>query len=195
MSLWQYLRSRSDDVLILCGLLIRCLLINKHNLWFDENVSLIIAQFPLGELFKNAAYDNHPPLYFILIKLFSFITNDPLLLRFSSVIIGTITLWILYKFVSQLINRRVGLVTLILFSLSPLHIYYSTELRMYELLTLEGLLLIWFLYNYLETEKSKYLIYYHLTAIVFLYTHYFSVIFLITLGAIILFFYKQFFLK
>lgn len=165
-----------EDLIITVGLVIRAILTFSHNYWFDEKVTLNIANFPLDKLLNMAALDNHPPLYYLYLKLFSPLLLDAYLLRFSSVLLGTLSLWVTYKFFSLVTNKKGALIGLTFMALSPLQIYYSTEIRMYPLLVLLGLCALWALMGFINSGKIKYAWTYMLFAVLAMYTHYYGVL-------------------
>src|SRR3989338_11107154 len=73
-------------VIVLLGVALRSYHLGARGLWFDEAFSWRLIQFPLPELPTRAAADVHPPLYYILLKLWASIFDTSLLsLRLFSV--------------------------------------------------------------------------------------------------------------
>ena len=50
------------------GLALRLLKLGSMSYWFDEAISLSIAQADLGLILTNAIRSSHPPLYYLLLK-------------------------------------------------------------------------------------------------------------------------------
>jgi len=184
-----------EDLLILIGLLIRSFLTFSHNYWFDEKVSLNISQFPFLKLLHMAALDNHPPLYYLYLKLFSPLLLDAYLLRFTSVLLGVFSLWVAFKFFSLITNRSTSLIALLIMSLSPLQIYYSTELRMYPLFVFLGLIFYWSITRYLTYPKITNAFYLLISASLLMYTHYFGIILVLTSVVYVFLYYRKHFVK
>ena len=43
----------------------------QQSVWFDEAYSVRVAQQPLGDLLSLTAVDTHPPLYYMILKLWA----------------------------------------------------------------------------------------------------------------------------
>lgn len=182
----------SLNLIILSGLLLRLIFATQHQVWHDEIVTLSLANTPLFLFFKNAALDNHPPLYFLIIKFLNLFLSDILLLRLSSVFFGVLSLWIAFRFFLVLgaNNSTASLVTAFM-AFSPVHIYYSVELRMYGLLVFETLLIGLATINLLKAKNSLSNFFYIIIATLALYTHYYAILPIISITFIILVKFKK----
>lgn len=91
-------------------------------------------------MLARTALDIHPPLYYAILQawLSAFGANS-LTLRLLSVVVGVAAIPLMYVVAGELFNRPVALVSAYLLALSPLHIFYSQEVRMYGLVTLLAL--------------------------------------------------------
>ena len=106
-----------------------------------------------------------------------------------SVVIGTITVPLLYTTGRKLLGHRGGLLAAFLLAISPFHIYYSQEIRMYGLVTLLGLLaLISALQWKAEARRGNWVAWLGavLAATAALYTQYYAAFFLLALNLIVL---------
>jgi hypothetical protein len=118
--------------IILFAIVVRFVSINQ-SLWLDEaigalvvksqNYRQIITEFPL--------HDNHPPLYYLTLKLWSDIFGySEVALRSLSVLMGVATIYVVYK-ISELLKIKPYWLSPLLLATSQIHIYYSQEARMY----------------------------------------------------------------
>lgn len=114
------------------------------NLWLDEAISVLISALPLPQLLTATAADTHPPLFYLL--------------HLSPVLPFLLSLPLVY-----VLGRKTGM---LLFLVSPLHLYFATQIRMYSLAVFFYLLL---LTAYIRRHSKTYL----LAAILGLYTHYY----------------------
>ena len=109
----------------------------NQSLWLDEATTAIVARdFSWGDFFgKFLPADFHPPLYYVLVKLFAGLINNysEVALRLPSVIFGVLTVFLVYKIGKEIKNEGLGLFSSLLLAVSSLHIYYSQEARMYAL--------------------------------------------------------------
>ena len=78
------------------GLVLRLISLNQ-SLWLDEATTAIVARdFSWGDFFgKFLPADFHPPLYYVLVKLFAGLINNysEVALRLPSVIFGVLTVF------------------------------------------------------------------------------------------------------
>jgi len=59
--------------------------LKKETLWFDKSYSTMIIKHPLPDIVKITASDSHPPLYYVILSLYSKIAGEsPFMLRFFS---------------------------------------------------------------------------------------------------------------
>ncbi|MDI6785770.1 MAG: glycosyltransferase family 39 protein [bacterium] len=165
--------------------------------WLDEGQSI---QYVLNfkKYFKDylAGIDsNHPPIYYMLLYFWTYLGVHEYIARSLSVIIGIITIIIVYQYVSKIFNKNTGLIAALLISLSTFHIQYCQELREYILLILFSLLGIFNFISYLQNNKSKYLAYFCIFSILGFWTHYFYIFTFAYLNIIFLFLFKRYNLK
>ncbi len=132
-------------IVILIALGLRLLRLGFQPLWWDEGWSLYFASTDVSELLRLTAVDIHPPFYYLLLRLWtSPLGMGPLAVRLLSVLIGTASIPLLYVVARRLSGRKAGFAAASLLAISPFHIYYSQEVRMYGLVTLLGLATFWF---------------------------------------------------
>ncbi|MBI4675653.1 MAG: glycosyltransferase family 39 protein, partial [Chloroflexi bacterium] len=126
--------------IILLGLTLRVLQLDFQPLWWDEGYSVFFATRDFGALLARTAVDIHPPLYYALMQGWTrALGKDALVLRGLSVIIGVAAIPLLYLVAKRLFDRRTARVAAFLLAISPLHVFYSQELRMYGMVTLLAL--------------------------------------------------------
>ncbi len=126
--------------LILVGLVLR--LAVPRGIWLDEAISIHQARLSLHDLFVNLYNgDRQPPFYHLTLWLTIRIFGDgEFAVRLPSLIAGTLTIPVLYELGRELYDRRTGLLAAAFATISPLLIWYSQEVRMYEFIALFGLL-------------------------------------------------------
>src|SRR5687767_8667960 len=131
-------------ILLFSGLL-RLISINQ-SLWLDEATSALVAQMSFSDIFiKFLPGDFHPPLYYLVLKIWAGIFGySEISLRLPSVIFGICTVYVIYLLGKEMFNKKVGLIASLLLATSGLNIYYSQEARMYSLATLLVSLLVYF---------------------------------------------------
>lgn len=147
--------------IFLLGVTLRLLRISWQPLWWDEGYSVYFATEPLATMLSLTARDIHPPLYYTLLHVwFQFFgSSSPEVARLLSVLVGIATLPVMTWASLTLWPRRraAALVATLLLAASPIHIYYSQEVRMYGLallLTLLASTFLWRMQQRLERGDS-----------------------------------------
>lgn len=125
-------------VILAASFILRLIVINQ-SLWLDEAIGAMAARdFSFfGILNSFPKFDNHPPLYYLLLKgwtsLFGF---SEISLRFPSIIFGVATVYLTYLIARHFVGKKEKFFPMfcaLLLATSPLHIYYSQEARMYAM--------------------------------------------------------------
>jgi 4-amino-4-deoxy-L-arabinose transferase-like glycosyltransferase len=126
-------------LLTLLALGLRLIRLTYQPLWWDEGWSLYFATTDVGHMLELTAVDIHPPLYYLLLHFWIRLFGPGVIsVRLLSVLIGTATIPLFYTMRHRLSGDRVVLLAAFLLAISPFHIYYSQEVRMYGLVTLFG---------------------------------------------------------
>jgi uncharacterized membrane protein len=125
---------------VLVGLVLR--LAVPRGIWLDEAITVHQARLSLHDLFQNLYNgDRQPPLYHLTlwaaIRAFG---HGELAIRLPSLIAGTLVIPVLYELARELYDRRTGLIAAAFATVSPILVWYSQEVRMYEFAALFGLL-------------------------------------------------------
>jgi 4-amino-4-deoxy-L-arabinose transferase-like glycosyltransferase len=179
-------------LITLLGLGLRLYRLDAQSLWYDEGFSVYLARMGLGEITANTAADIQPPLYYYLlhgwIQLFG---DTELALRSLSVLFGVLTIPLMYAMALRLFSSRLaGLLAALLIAVSPLHVWYGQEARMYTLLTFLCLLSSFLLLLAIDAKKTRNVLIlwaaYTLVNVAALYTHYFA-IFVLAFQAVLIF--------
>jgi 4-amino-4-deoxy-L-arabinose transferase-like glycosyltransferase len=89
---------------------------------------------------------------------------------------GVLTIAVAYLLGRVLFGIRVGLLSALLLALSPLHTYYSKELRMYVPMALLTSLALFFLYKATKRGRWSHWVGYAICAALAFYTHYYAVL-------------------
>ncbi len=127
--------------LILLAFALRVYQLPAQSLWYDEGVSWYLTRMSLPALTLWTADDIQPPLYYYLLWLWTRLAGTTeYALRFPSVFFGTLTAPLIWITARRLVGNRAAWLALLFLALSPLHVYYAQEARMYTLLTFLGLL-------------------------------------------------------
>ena len=132
--------------------------LSYQSLWSDEGNSVALARRGFSEIAQRTAFDIHPPLYYWLLKIWTFVLGDSEFgLRSLSVCLAILLVYVIGVIGTRLYSPRVGLIAALIATFSPFQVYYAQEARMYMLLTLLAsltLLVTFLLLVELPTLKS-----------------------------------------
>lgn len=126
------------------------------SLWHDEAFSALLIKYPWGEMIHRIGLDVHPPIYYIVLRLWSYLFSDSLLaLRGFSVFFGLAAAMAGYGFVKAAFKSEKGaLIAALLIAVSPFQIQYATEARMYTFGAFLAVLAAYFLVKALNRVTS-----------------------------------------
>ena len=129
------------SALVLAGFALRIYRIDTQSLWYDEGFSIALARANLADSIAWTAQDVHPPLYYHLLHFWIKLCGDSALAtRFFSLLVSVASIPIFYLLARRAMNGTAGLVAALLATVSPFHVYYAQETRMYALVTFLTLL-------------------------------------------------------
>ena len=149
--------------------------ITAGSIWFDEAFSAYLIQYNFIDIARYTATDVHPPLYYWLLQLWSFVFgNTELALRPMSVFFGVTAAVFAYLLVRRHFGRRAALIALALLVLSPLFIRYAQEARMYTLAATIVFAATYVMSRALASGKRSTWVIYGVLVSLGMWTHYFT---------------------
>lgn len=165
-------------VLMLVGICLRLYNLDGQSLWSDEGIQYFVSS---GEnitevLARRAARTFHNPLSFLINHAFLQIHDSDFFLRLPSALFGIGTLPLVYWLAHYMISRPAALCALFVIAISPFHIWYSQEARMYAPLLFAALLSTLFFLKALEQGKAIWWILYVLGTVCGLFFHIFMML-------------------
>jgi len=117
--------------------------LGAQSVWYDEGLSWHYASQSLPGLLASVAGSEHPPLYFLFLHFWLRLTalaagrpGSEFLLRFLSLLAGTLLVPLVYGVGCRLLGRRAATLAALLSALSPFQIWYAQEARGYTLMVL-----------------------------------------------------------
>lgn len=176
---WYFIASGA--VIILASIL-RLWTLGGESAWIDEAYSIELAKHSLGEIINGTAADQHPPLYYLLLHFWLRIGSGVAFARLFSVILGVINIGQILHFGYKTGGVYISLIGALLLAISPMHVWYSQEVRMYILLlclTTASTTSLWWA---LRKNQVAYWFLYCLFTILALYTQYFAVFIILAQG-------------
>ena len=130
------LRNTILILLLLTAFALRLYRLDHQEIWGDEAHSAHVASLPLLSTVSPRTETN-PPLYHFLLYSWVRLTGSSVFaLRFLSLVLGVLTVPLVYGLARLAFGELVGLLAALLCAISPFQVYYSQEARMYALATL-----------------------------------------------------------
>jgi len=169
-------------VIILAGFALRLFGLGRQSLWYDETVSAFLAAQPPAELIAHTARDIHPPGYYLLLHFWAMLAgHTEFALAYFSTFFGILLIPLTCALAKILVNRPAATWAAFLVAISPYHLWYSQEVRMYTLGAAAGLLAA---YCALQAWRNRPYFWagYSLAAIIGLYALYYFSFLLIALN-------------
>lgn len=137
------------------GGLLRLYRVGDKNLWLDEAFSVWMSSHTLPDLFGwLVRIDQHPPLYYTLLHFWLWFGDGAGQVRTLSALLGTLTIPVVYAIGRRLSGPSVGLIAALILALSPFHVRFAQETRMYTLLTLTASLALLALTHLLTDPRA-----------------------------------------
>ena len=170
---------------VLLAFALRMYLIDNQSFAFDEGWTSYAIHHSWGDMLRVLVPDNHPPLYYLLVKALAEVAGyDDLPVRFLSVACGTTLIVGLYALGRRLIGTAGGVAAALFATCGPTFIYYAQEARMYSLLmalsTLSSYAMLRMLPSTCERRReARWWLAYVSLAAGAIYTHYFAFLLLL----------------
>ncbi|MGH2596817.1 MAG: glycosyltransferase family 39 protein [Actinomycetota bacterium] len=124
-------------LVVALGALLRIYRIGAQPLWVDEASSLRFARGSLTQLWSWSTLvdPGNPPLYYSLLHGWLVFGDSEARLRLLSALFGVLTIPLVYALGRTIRDHRLGIVSALLFAISPFQVWYAQEARGYSLLT------------------------------------------------------------
>lgn len=171
-------KNKAILLILALALVMRVVAINQ-SLWLDEAIGAeAVKNFTYKGLFEHfLKADNHPPLYYLILKLWTGIFGySEISLRAPSVIFGLTTIFLTYLIAKKLIENKKSLIppiATLMLATSQIHIYYSQEARMYSMAAFFAVLTIYaFLFIVEDAKKNFYWLIYSVAITALIFTDY-----------------------
>jgi mannosyltransferase len=134
-------------LILILALALRLIALETRSLWYDEAFAVLFAEKGLEPMLygtltpvDGGAADIHPLLYYTTLNVWMTIFGQsPVAVRLWSIIIGLMTIYVLFRLARDLFGEQTALATALITAIAPFHVQYSQETRMYSL---QALLLV-----------------------------------------------------
>ncbi len=170
--------------------------LGEQSIWYDEALSVLYARQTPGQLLALVAASDHPPFYFFFLHLWLRLNpaSQPLSefwVRFPSLFAGVLLIPLTYALARALsLHPYAAVIAALWIAVSPFHIWYAQEARMYTLAVFLTTLASLLLARRLRADdpgsagRREWGLYALLMAAA-LYTHYYTAFILLAHGVLI----------
>lgn len=152
----------------------------SRGLWLDEAFCVRMIQFDWSELGVRAAADNHPPLFFAVLKLWAAgFGTSAAALRWFDVLLGLGGIAVVYALARRVFATAerasvAALIATLWIALHPTHVVWSAQVRMYALAALLAAASALLVLCALERSTWARWAAWVAVAVALIYTHYFG---------------------
>ena len=125
-------------LIISIGLFLRLRIISIADLWLDEIFSVNLTKLSWYDLlFSQGEYWDfvHPPLYYILLKIWISFSDGVLWLKTLGLLFYIASSFLLYKTIHQLFSKKTAILTVLFYAVNPFIINLDIQVRMYGILS------------------------------------------------------------
>lgn len=161
--------------------------LGRPSLWIDETHSFEFSALPSAGLvlLNAAARDAYPPLYFLFLHAWMFVSRTEVWLRLSSVLFHLASIPLIYLIGARLVSTEAGVVAAALLAINPFHLAFATEARMYAPVEFLSLWSMWGLIRWLQDRSATGYRIFLGAGLALLYTHFMGALVLIAQAAIL----------
>ncbi|MCC7207520.1 MAG: glycosyltransferase family 39 protein [Anaerolineae bacterium] len=164
--------------------------LTRESFWADEGWTMLLAKGPtLADVVRTLADDQHPPLYFALLRPWMDLTGDS---EFSARLFSTF--WsvfgvaVVYRIAADAFSPGAGLIAALVLALTDNDIMLAREARHYAQMAALGALSSLFYLRHLKRPRRRNGLGWLLSSIALMYTHYLGALLLAVQGLHLLLF-------
>lgn len=114
---------------LLLAIFLRLAFIGSKSVWLDEAFAVWQAEKPPEEIWEGTN-DNHPPLYYLMLKSWMALGDSETIIRIPSALMSLTSLSLLYVLARRFSEPKTAFVAILLLALAPIDIWYAQEARM-----------------------------------------------------------------
>ena len=134
------------------GLLIRFYLVIRMPIWLDEKFTIKLLDHPLSQIISGNLDFTHPPGYYVLLKLWSFISINTIWLRSSTLLLYFLNFLLLYQIGRKIFGKKIGQILVFTYAFSGYFLIFDWQFRMYTGLMTFILISLYLFHSKLTTK-------------------------------------------
>jgi len=189
-------------LILFLGIVVRLVHLTGESIWWDEFATVAFLEPPPGYadspqfdrwnqvvirepsptlgafLRQNRQLDPAAmPMYLAIEYCWNrYVNASPLALRVLSVLLGLALLPVLFMIGTRMYGRNAGLIAMFCAALSPIHVQFSREIRMYGLMTLLAAVAVYAFCRIMEGGRRRWWLLYALAMLPLSWTHPFALL-------------------
>ena len=142
------------------GMVLRFVNLGGQSLWVDELITIKNSHVGEPGILTWVLHNLQGPMVSLLTHYVAELSLSEVALRLPSAVAGVLTVPAMYFLCRELMDRWTSVHTVFLLALSPIHIWYSQELRGYAFVILFSVLSTYFLIRWTKRRTPRDVIFY-----------------------------------
>ncbi len=164
---------------ILLFFIVAVIIARSQFIWLDEAYTLHTTSGSFRQVWLRAMnFEGQPPFYFIILKVWRYLSDSVFFARLFSIITVTISIFIIYLISKKYISNINPLIIILFFASNSLLLWAALEIRVYGLVLLMSVVSVWLFLNIYNSKQKPALnqrILYSAIALIAVYTQYYLV--------------------
>jgi tetratricopeptide (TPR) repeat protein len=161
-------------LLLLTALGLRLHNLGQESLWLDEIGQVLYAQnFWWQTVLQSAQHVGNTPLSYLITHFTLHIGQSEGVLRLPALIWGVLSVFMVWRLGKLWFGKPIGYLAAFLLTFTPLHVYYSQEVRFYSLATFLTLLSLYTLSQAVDKNTQRSWLLFGVFHLLALYSHYY----------------------
>lgn len=145
----------------------------SRGFWGDEAWTGLLTQLSVPEIIQVTGQDFHPPMYYLLVHLFTQIFGSSEAIRMVSFTFYALLGIPVYFLAKELKNKWLRILSVVMVYASPIMFTFAFEARTYSLLAFMSACTTLFFWRALEKKEVKWWILYFIFGSIGVYSHYY----------------------
>jgi hypothetical protein len=170
-------------LILLVAFVLRIYRLDTPSMWNDEIIVPVMGSKPIGYLLQWLySVEDHPPTFYFFIKLVSLVSKSDFALRFPSMVLGLLSVFLMYHIGKTWLGEKGGLLAASFMAVSVPHIYFSRVVRFYSFAIVLCLLGVMLLAKFMERRDNRTLAWFATILGALLLAEYTSIMPIVALG-------------
>lgn len=170
------------------AVLLRIYGLGKDGFWFDEASTMLLADRDAASVIELCSNNNSPPLYHLTLHFWLSGGRGVVWVRLLSLAFGVATVGVVWRLGNRLAGYPAGLYGALFIALSPVHVAYSQEARMYAMAGFWVAASFLSLWSWCRDRSAGWMACYAICTVAAMYTHLFCLLILPAQAAFVLLF-------